>query len=359
MRRTAIVGLLALVSWSAQAEHAVPGWRAGAAASFADFEGESDLGAPLSELDDSAVGLKLHTQYQFNDWFGIEGAYFNTADFEEQTGTGDIDLNLDGFSIDGVAYIPMGTPDIKLYGKAGYFDADSEVSLNGAVDNQGSEDGLTLGAGAMIEIAEQWGIRADFDWYDADVGDLWMVNLGLEYFFGGEKKAEPPPPPPPPPPPEPEPEPAPPPPPADTDGDGVADTGDACPDTPAGERVGEKGCSCDVTRQVEFAFNSAELTPEGEATLDEVAETLQRLNWVGGTVEGHTDNVGGDEFNMDLSQRRAQTVADYLEDKGVSPGRFDTQGFGESQPVADNETEEGRAQNRRVVLRRTDCGPAP
>lgn len=218
MRRTAMVGLLALMSWSAQAEHPVPGWRVGAAAGFADFEGDSDLG-PVGEVEDSAVGLKLYTQYQFNSWLGVEAAYFNTADFEEQASIGDVDLSLDGFSIEAVGYAPLGTPDIRLYGKAGFFDADSEVSLNGVVDNQGSEDGLTLGAGAMIEIAERWGIRADFDWYDADVGDLWSVNLGLEYFFGGEKKTEAAAAPPPPPSsaPEPETEPAP----ATDDGSGA------------------------------------------------------------------------------------------------------------------------------------------
>jgi OOP family OmpA-OmpF porin len=349
--------MLALMSWSAQAEHPVPGWRVGAAAGFADFEGDSGL-ATISEVDDSAVGVKLFTQYQFNKWLGLEGSYFNTADFEEQTNAGNVDLSLDGFAVDAVFYAPMPTPDIQLYGKIGYFDADSEVSLNGIADNQGSEDGVKFGAGAMIEIADNWGIRTDFDWYDADVGDLWSVNLGLEYFFGGEKKTEPVAVAAPPPPPAPEPEPAPPPPPPpppDSDGDGVVDATDQCPETPRGDRVGPKGCSCDVTRQVEFAFDSAELTDEGRATLDETAETLQKLNWVGGAVEGHTDSVGSDEYNLTLSQKRAQTVADYLTGKGISDSRFEVAGLGESQPVADNDSEEGRAKNRRVVLRRTDC----
>jgi outer membrane protein OmpA-like peptidoglycan-associated protein len=135
----------------------------------------------------------------------------------------------------------------------------------------------------------------------------------------------------------------------------VVDTADACPETPRGDRVGPKGCSCDVTRQVNFAFNSAELTDEGRATLDETTETLKKLNWIEGVVEGHTDSVGSDEFNMKLSERRAQSVADYLRGKGIAGARFETVGLGESQPIADNDTEEGRAKNRRVVLRRTDC----
>jgi OOP family OmpA-OmpF porin len=151
------------------------------------------------------------------------------------------------------------------------------------------------------------------------------------------------------------PPPPPPPPPADTDGDGVIDANDQCPDTPKGERVGPQGCSCDVTRQVQFALNSAELTAEGKATLDEVAENLTRLKFVAGTVVGHTDSSGSDAYNQKLSERRAATVAKYLEGKGIAVGRLASSGAGESQPIADNKTAEGRAQNRRVVLKRTDC----
>jgi outer membrane protein OmpA-like peptidoglycan-associated protein len=147
----------------------------------------------------------------------------------------------------------------------------------------------------------------------------------------------------------------PPPPPADTDGDGVVDTSDQCPDTPKGDRVGKQGCSCDITRQVEFATNSADLTAEGKATLDETVEQLNRLKFVAGSVIGHTDSTGADAYNQKLSERRAATVASYLEGKGVAIGRLSSSGAGESDPVGDNKTKEGRAQNRRVVLKRTDC----
>ena len=80
-----------------------------------------------------------------------------------------------------------------------------------------------------------------------------------------------------------------------------------------------------------------------------------RLKFVEGTVEGHTDSEGDADYNLQLSERRAQAVADYLEAKGVAVGRLTAKGIGESQPMADNDTAEGRAQNRRVVLRRTDC----
>ncbi|MSQ91370.1 MAG: OmpA family protein [Gammaproteobacteria bacterium] len=122
-----------------------------------------------------------------------------------------------------------------------------------------------------------------------------------------------------------------------------------------GDRVGPYGCSCDVTRQLQFASNSAALTDADKAALDEMAVNLTRLKFMAGSVEGHTDNTGSDAYNQGLSERRAQTVSDYLQGKGIAVGRLNAAGFGESQPAADNATREGRAQNRRVVLKRTDC----
>jgi outer membrane protein W len=159
--------------------------------------------------------------------------------------------------------------------------------------------------------------------------------------------------------------PPPPPPPAapakcaDGDGDGVCDADDKCPNTPAGDRVGPFGCSCDVTIRTHFAFDSAELTAEDKAQLDAVATRLTELQFVEGTATGHTDSVGDEAYNMKLSERRAQAVVDYLASKGVAQGRIKAIGMGESKPIATNETEAGRAENRRVTIRRTDCGPAP
>jgi hypothetical protein len=191
MKRTAMLALLGLASWSAQADHDVPGWRIGAAASFSDFEwrdGEFDL------IKDSAVGVKLFTQYQFNSWLGIEGAYHNTGDFEELStapapNDGNLDLQFDGFSVAAIGYLPVESEGIRLYGKAGLYDFDSEISRNGVSGASGSENGLMFGAGAAIDVSDRFGIRADFDWFDAEVGDLWAVNLGIEYFFGGSGKS--------------------------------------------------------------------------------------------------------------------------------------------------------------------------
>jgi outer membrane protein OmpA-like peptidoglycan-associated protein len=144
----------------------------------------------------------------------------------------------------------------------------------------------------------------------------------------------------------------------DSDHDGVCDAVDACPNTPPGKRVDASGCDCDYTLRTHFAFNSATLTAEDKTALDQLATVLlnPKLHFVTAEIDGYTDSTGKPEYNVQLSKRRAQAVADYLKSKGVHFGdRFAVQGYGEANPVADNKTEEGRAQNRRVTIRRTDC----
>jgi OOP family OmpA-OmpF porin len=141
---------------------------------------------------------------------------------------------------------------------------------------------------------------------------------------------------------------------ADTDGDGVLDSKDKCPNTPRGDKVDANGCSLTFRLEVLFETNSDRLTPASMAYLDQVATRLNDLPNVTGVIEGHTDNVGSDANNKGLSERRAKTVRDYLVSKGVAGSRLQSEGLGESKPIADNATEAGRAQNRRVVLRRTD-----
>jgi OmpA-OmpF porin, OOP family len=104
-----------------------------------------------------------------------------------------------------------------------------------------------------------------------------------------------------------------------------------------------------------FDTNSANIKPESYPDLDRVVSFMNTaVTSATGVIEGHTDSVGNDAYNQALSQRRADSVRKYLLDKGVAAARLEAKGFGESQPVADNGAAEGRAQNRRVILRRTD-----
>lgn len=105
-----------------------------------------------------------------------------------------------------------------------------------------------------------------------------------------------------------------------------------------------------VLRGVNFAFNSAALEPEALPVLDQAALLLAEHPGVDVLVEGHTDSIGSEAYNQALSLRRAEAVFRYLVNRGVAPERMRVEGFGKSRPVASNDTESGRAQNRRVEL---------
>lgn len=105
-----------------------------------------------------------------------------------------------------------------------------------------------------------------------------------------------------------------------------------------------------ILRGVNFDFDKAVIRHDAADILDEAAEILRDQPDVEVAVDGHTDALGKDDYNQRLSERRAQAVADYLSSHGVAASRLRVRGFGESRPVASNDSEEGRAQNRRVEL---------
>ncbi|MEW6132696.1 MAG: OmpA family protein [Pseudomonadota bacterium] len=170
----------------------------------------------------------------------------------------------------------------------------------------------------------------------------------------------------------------------DSDGDGVVDGLDKCPGTPAGRKVNADGCEIDtdgdglvdgvdkcpavyaktadgcplaaaapsklILEDVNFDYDKATLRADAVARLDQAAEALRQWGNTKVEVAGHTDSMGSDEYNMRLSEQRANAVRDYLVGKGIEADRLTAKGYGESQPLADNGTEEGRARNRRVEL---------
>lgn len=106
-----------------------------------------------------------------------------------------------------------------------------------------------------------------------------------------------------------------------------------------------------LTSDILFDFNSAALRAESRQTLRDLASTFQRyadINYL--EVEGHTDSVGSDDYNLDLSRRRATSVRDYLVNQGVTPAYIVARGYGETMPTASNNTAEGRQLNRRVEI---------
>lgn len=139
--------------------------------------------------------------------------------------------------------------------------------------------------------------------------------------------------------------------PKDSDRDGVVDSQDQCPDTPYGTKVDSRGCAIveKITiNAVNFDFDKATLKDSARAILDDAADKLANKNIKSITVTGHTDSTGPDAYNQGLSERRAKAVKAYLEGKGI--GSITAAGKGESSPVADNSTRDGRAKNRRVEI---------
>ena len=142
----------------------------------------------------------------------------------------------------------------------------------------------------------------------------------------------------------------------DSDGDGVYDDTDRCPDKPG--TVALRGCP-EIKKEdkvrleravklVQFETGKAVLLKKSNAVLDEVVKVMNTYPEYSLNIDGHTDNVGDDQMNQDLSERRAKTCFDYLVSKGISANRIASKGYGETKPKGNNNTAAGREQNRRV-----------
>jgi OmpA-OmpF porin, OOP family len=197
---------------------------------------------------------------------------------------------------------------------------------------------------ASRSLALKPDVKARFDRFGQSGPVDYLYTLGLVFTFG---PGTPPPPPPvaaaPPPPP-------PPPPPAPPVQKTLCPTGEvAAP----GVAVDANGCPLKgdvVLEGVTFATNSAELTGDSKPILDKVAQGLREHPRLTVEVQGHTDSTGSAAYNMALSERRAESVRDYLVSQGVGRQQLSARGYGQTRPVADNKSVAGRAANRRVVM---------
>jgi len=139
----------------------------------------------------------------------------------------------------------------------------------------------------------------------------------------------------------------------DGDADGIADASDACPNTKSGAKVDAKGCPVPqvlALNKVQFGLGKADLTPETKKALDAVVAEIKANPERVIEVDGHADALGSNEYNKKLSDSRAHAVSQYLIQKGVPATNVRVAAFGEEKPVASNDTDEGRAQNRRVEM---------
>jgi len=134
----------------------------------------------------------------------------------------------------------------------------------------------------------------------------------------------------------------------DSDKDGVYDDQDQCPGTPMGATVNPVGCW--VLKNVLFDFNKDMIKSNAYPLLDNVAEILEKNPVMSIELQGHCDDIGSADYNMDLSMRRANAVKNYLIGKNILENRMTTKGFGFNKPIALNGTDAGRAMNRRVEI---------
>lgn len=316
---------------------------------------------------DDSFGAQLSIGKPLNEYFSVEifGSFNPDADLQN-TANGDLETREYGLS---GLYFPV--PDTApVYGLASVGTGDYEFDRTGNAALEGSQDGdfFDLGMGFVLPlnalgIPDNVGlsIRGEYRYRKSDVDDVLgglefdghLIQLGLQIPLG------------------PKPSNAAPPSsaqqepivagPTDSDADGVIDDNDDCPGTPTGTKVDSNGCPAEkdepiVLRGVTFEYNTDALDATAEKRLDNVTAALKAADRINIRIEGHTDSRGGAEYNLRLSQDRADAVKAYLIDHGIDSDRLSTRGFGETRPVAPNtnpdgsDNPEGRAENRRVEL---------
>lgn len=328
------------------------------------------------EAYDDGLGGVLAAGYRSGYWAVEVSALLGGYDAAQGE-----DADVVGGSINGLLFPFSGLPNLFALIGAGALNVDA----NPVIDRQHSLTTLEGGVGYLWAFSGQryeFALRTDVRYRtgrrerrvdpggDLDIPtrfDETLIQVGLQLPLGLVPSE-----------PEPMPEPVAVVPVLDTDGDGVLDDADRCPDTPAGtvvdragcplppppppppceppapgERVSLAGCGTGdvlVLHGMHFELDSAELTAEARAVLDVVVEELMAHPHIAVEIGGHTDSSGSERYNQSLSTRRAQSVHDALVDAGIDPARLTAIGYGESRPVADNATTDGRERNRRVEM---------
>lgn len=196
--------------------------------------------------------------------------------------------------------------------------------------------GFPVGIGLNFELFPDFYLSVQTQ-YNISLDDRpgWHHGIGFHLFLGGEDEVVLP---------------------LDSDGDGVTDEFDSCPEIPGPSS--NRGCP-ELTREdwdkVEVAINmvqfetaKAVLLPESYPVLDNIVDIMKRYPYYSLKISGHTDSVDDDAYNLTLSKERARACFDYFVSRGITASRMSHDGYGESRPRATNDTEEGRALNRRV-----------
>jgi len=305
--------------------------------------------------DNRSFGGKVFGGYQFNKYFAVEGGVFSLGKFGYEAtttpaGTLSGEARVRGLNLDLVGTLPI-NGQFSVFGRAGLNYAQAKDKFRGTgmvvvTDPNPSERAANWKAGLGLQYAftPSLAVRAELERYrinDAvgNKGDIDMASIGLVYRFGAAPAAAPR-------------AAAPAPVFAEAPAPAPAIAAPAAPPPPPPAAVARLPVAEKVTFASDalFDFDKAVLKPEGKAKLDELAVRQRGTMLEAVIATGHTDSVGSDGYNERLSMRRAEAVKAYLVSAGTEAGRVFVEGKGEKQPVADNETADGRAQNRRVQV---------
>jgi len=331
-----------------------PGWYFGGSGGPSQTDVDEDRiaadllsqGFATTFMDDNErdTGFKVFGGYQFNKYFSLESGYYDLGDFGYTSftvpaGTLHGVLGARGLNLDAVLSIPF-TNKFSAFVRAGaaYTEVEGAFEGTGLVNvvepnSESKEVNYKFGAGLEYMFTRRFGMRLEGERYRIDdsvgnKGDIDLYSAGVVFRFGAPPAAAyvaPPPPPPPvvqaPPPPVVEP---PPPIPVQTD----------------------RYCTL---LNFNFEINQAKVQLEAEEKLAVISKFLEKYPATTAVIEGHTDDVGTSEANQRLSERRATAVVDYLvRDARVDRSRLTAVGYGETRPIADNATDEGKRENRRI-----------
>lgn len=219
-----------------------------------------------------------------------------------------------------------------------------DASSDAPIEKDNSTN-IKLGAGYEYFLNDNWSTRIAYNQFSGDAG---LLSVGLNRHFGRNTPA---------PVVEETPEPLVEPvviAPQDQDLDQVTDDKDACPNTLPTLQVDNRGCSIVFDYrfpEINFEFNSTKLTQGAQRKLDEIAQELKKVTNRKVEVQAHTDAIGSDFYNIWLSNKRAESIVTYLVSQGVPSTQLLPKGYGETLPVASNNTESGRAENRRAEFK--------
>lgn len=359
MKLSRISGMLGLVALAIVAgPHAMAqdsGWYAGlnvgrTKAKIDDariIQGIAPAGFSITSIhdNDSSTGFKVFGGYQFNRYFSFEGGYFDLGKLgynatTAPAGTLNGEIKVKGLNLDAVLSLPL-TEKFSVFGRAGVTHAQAKDSFSGTgsavVLNPNPSERATnikYGAGLQYDFTKSFGMRVEVERYrinDAvgNKGDIDLASIGLLYRFGRASHA-----------PAaytPTPEPV-----AYTPEPYVAPIPVIVPVAARTQQY------CTIL-DIQFEIDKDDIQREESERFAVIGTFLAKYPDTTVVIEGHTDNIGASDHNLALSKRRAESVVNYLvENNHIDRSRLTAVGFGDTRPIADNSTEEGKRQNRRI-----------